>query len=204
MWGTSESCCDSKPLSSRVGSPTKVRAYGSWRDLLFRRSPRGRPSCWTSSTRLCVNLRWKSFQRDPVISFIDDAFRWNKVRFPRSTAKVFDKTREVIKLLETQTRRRLKGIHSDNGKEFVNKILDRYLKNKGIQRPSTIPHNPEQSRVAERKNRESARDFWEFPYPVRFPVVLEGGSKQGELFAQNISVFGHLRTSWSSIHVMSK
>lgn len=57
------------------------------------------------------------------IVLVVDASRWCEVRFPRFKAEIFDKTREVIKLMESQTGRS-QCMQFDNGNEFVNKMFD--------------------------------------------------------------------------------
>ncbi|XP_072758710.1 uncharacterized protein [Anoplolepis gracilipes] len=60
--------------------------------------------------------------------------------------------------VEKQYNAKIKAIQSDNGREYVNKEFDEYLK--GIQRRFTTAYTPEQNGIAERKNRtlvDSAR-----------------------------------------------
>jgi len=58
-----------------------------------------------------------------------------------------------IEWLETQTNRKVKSILTDNGSEYVNKELETYLSNKGIQHGTTIPYSPQMNGKAERLNR---------------------------------------------------
>lgn len=62
-------------------------------------------------------------------------------------------TKEFIALAENQTGRKIKCFQSDNSLEFVGKDFNNFLRNKGITRRLTIPYNPEQNGVAERRNR---------------------------------------------------
>ena len=45
-------------------------------------------------------------------------------------------------------------MQSDNGKEYRNNVLDKFLKDSGIRRRLTVTHTPEQNGVAERKNQK--------------------------------------------------
>ena len=56
-------------------------------------------------------------------------------------------------LVERQSGRSLKVLRSDNGGEYVGRNFRDYLGKEGIQHQFTVPHNPEQNRVAERYNR---------------------------------------------------
>lgn len=61
--------------------------------------------------------------------------------------------KEYKALVENQTGKRIKFLQSDNGKEYVNKDFDTFLKENGIGRRLTVSHTPEQNGIAERKNR---------------------------------------------------
>lgn len=55
---------------------------------------------------------------------------------------------------------RIGSLQLDNGTEYLNKPFNEYLDGHGIQRRLTVPNNPEQNGVAERRNRtlvETAR-----------------------------------------------
>ncbi|CAL1672144.1 unnamed protein product [Lasius platythorax] len=94
------------------------------------------------------------------ITFIDDYTRWCKVYFMRSKSEVTQKFTEFMNFAEKQTGRKIKAIHSDNGKEYCNSALDALFKEREIRRRLTVPHTPEQNGIAECKNRtlvEAAR-----------------------------------------------
>ncbi|CAK9829622.1 Retrovirus-related Pol polyprotein from transposon TNT 1-94 [Anthophora retusa] len=87
------------------------------------------------------------------VTFIDDASRWCEVRFLRRKSEAFAAFREVKKMLENFSGRKIKYLQSDNGREYVNEQFDDFLKENGIQPRLTVPRNPEQNGLAERKNR---------------------------------------------------
>ena len=94
------------------------------------------------------------------IEFIDDHSKWCEVRFLKSKAEALNATKEYVALVERQKGKEVQSIQSDNGREYVNREFDSYLKNRGIVRRLMVPHNPEQNGTAERKNRtllETAR-----------------------------------------------
>jgi transposase InsO family protein len=57
------------------------------------------------------------------------------------------------KMVETQTRRRVKTIRSDNGGEYTSDPFFEVCQDKGIKRHFTIRKTPQQNGVAERMNR---------------------------------------------------
>jgi hypothetical protein len=56
---------------------------------------------------------------------------------------------EVITELETQTKRRMKVLHSDNGGKFANKILNNFLTGKGITAKRLLPYHHYQNGLIE-------------------------------------------------------
>ncbi|PLW49318.1 hypothetical protein PCASD_02641 [Puccinia coronata f. sp. avenae] len=63
---------------------------------------------------------------------------------------------EVITELETQTKKTVKVLRSDNGGEFANKILTNFLSGKGIIAERSLPYHHYQNGVIERFNRTIA------------------------------------------------
>ena len=57
------------------------------------------------------------------------------------------------KMVETQTRRRVKTIRSDNGGEYTSDPFFEVCQDEGIKRHFTIRKTPQQNGVAERMNR---------------------------------------------------
>ena len=51
------------------------------------------------------------------------------------------------------TSKKIKTLRTDNGGEYTSKEFVAFCKSTGIRRELTIPHNPQQSGVAKRKNR---------------------------------------------------
>lgn len=88
-----------------------------------------------------------------IITFIDDKSRWCEVRFLKQKSEASNAFRDFKAMVENQKERKIKCLQSDNGTEYLNKESEEYLKRHGILRRLTIPYNPEQNGVAERKNR---------------------------------------------------
>lgn len=87
------------------------------------------------------------------VTFIDDFSRKVYVFTMKSKAEVFDKFVEYKARVENEHNRKIKTLRTDNGKEYVNKIFDNYLKKFGILHQTTNPYTPEQNGLCERMNR---------------------------------------------------
>lgn len=94
------------------------------------------------------------------VSFKDDCSAFRIVYFIRHKYDVIEKFKEFVNLLENKFQRRIKTLRVDNGREYCNEQMSRYLRIKGINLETTAPFTPEQNGRAERDNRsliESAR-----------------------------------------------
>lgn len=134
--------CDvcSKAKMTRTPFPKRSQRQSNLLDLIH--------------TDICGPMRIESLARSRYfIEFIDDKSRWCEVRFLRSKAEALKATIDYITLVENQKDTTVKCLQSDNGKEYVARDFTNYLKSRGIARRLTIPYNPEQNGVAERKNR---------------------------------------------------
>lgn len=87
------------------------------------------------------------------ISFIDDLSRMTFVYFLKHKSEVFEKFKIFQIYVEKQTGKPIKVLRSDNGTEYINSAMDKYLESKGIQHQKSIPYTPEQMGIAERNNR---------------------------------------------------
>nr|ABA93547.1 retrotransposon protein, putative, Ty1-copia subclass [Oryza sativa Japonica Group] len=67
--------------------------------------------------------------------------------------QAFDVFKEWKTMVERQTERKVKILHTDNGMEFCSNIFKSYCKSEGIVRHYTVPHTRQQNGVAERMNR---------------------------------------------------
>jgi hypothetical protein len=86
------------------------------------------------------------------IIFIDDFFRKTWIYFLKTKDESFSKFQDFKNLVENQTCRPICVFITDNGKEFDSHTYDYLCRASGIKRELTVPYNPQQNGVAERKN----------------------------------------------------
>ena len=86
-------------------------------------------------------------------TFIDEFSRYCWVYFLKHKSEIFGLFKVFKALVENQSGRKLKILIFDNGGEYVNSKFNQYCKDAGIHMQHSIPYPPQQSGVAERKNR---------------------------------------------------
>jgi len=64
---------------------------------------------------------------------------------------------ELRALVENQTGRKIQVLRSDNGGMYTSKEFMDYCTATGIKKELTVPYNPQQNGVVERKNRTIVR-----------------------------------------------
>ena len=87
------------------------------------------------------------------ITFIDDYSRKRCIYFLKANNEVFEKFKEFKALIENLSEKRIKTLRSNNGREYNSKEFEAFCKDAKIKRELTIPYNPQQNGVVERKNR---------------------------------------------------
>lgn len=95
-----------------------------------------------------------------LLTFKDDATSFRVIYFLKHKSDVFEQFKVSDKLVENKFGKPMRILRSDNGTEFCNANMNKYLESRGIQRETTAPYTPEQNGKSERDNRtiiESAR-----------------------------------------------
>ena len=87
------------------------------------------------------------------VLFIDDFSRKAWIYFMKAKSETFYKFQEFKALVEDQTSRHIRALRSDNGGYFESNAFNEFCSDVGICRQLTVPYNPQQNGVAERKNR---------------------------------------------------
>ena len=93
------------------------------------------------------------------ILFVDDSGRYVTTEFLKEKGEAAQKVKEYLAQLLSHDRKP-KAIHIDQGKEFVNKGLIAWCREKGIDIQMTAPYSPSQNGVAERMNRTLVELAW--------------------------------------------
>ena len=89
------------------------------------------------------------FNERYAILFIDDYSHEMRVYTMKHKSEALDK----FKLYRADVRnmnKEIKCLRSDNGGEYIKNRFNKFCKNNGIRREWTIPHTPQQNRIAER------------------------------------------------------
>jgi len=87
------------------------------------------------------------------VIFIDDYSRKTWLYLLKTKDEVFNKFQEFKAEIENLTCKKIKTLRTNNGEEYTSKEFVAFCKSTGIRRKLTIPRNPQQNGVVERKNR---------------------------------------------------
>jgi transposase InsO family protein len=85
--------------------------------------------------------------------FIDDFSRRTSIFFMRTKSEIFSQFQEFKALMENQIGKKIRVLRSYNGGEYTSNNFNDFCREAGIKRELTVPYNPHQNEVAERKNR---------------------------------------------------
>ena len=94
------------------------------------------------------------------IAFKDDFSGYRYVYFLKHKSDVYDVFKKFERLIYNKFNRSMKVLHTDNGREYCNRLMSKYLSERGIKLETTAPYTPQQNGRSERDNRtivESAR-----------------------------------------------
>jgi len=87
------------------------------------------------------------------VTFIDDSSKYTEVAMLRNKSDVTQAFKNYKQRVENQTGLRIKRLRTDNGREYLSKDFNDFLKEEGIQRQLSVEYTPQQNGVAERANR---------------------------------------------------
>jgi hypothetical protein len=121
------------------------------------------------------------------LTFIDDHSRKTWIYFLKAKSDVFARFQEFRALVENQTGKKIKVLRSDNGGEYSSRqFVDFYAQN-GIRREMTVPYNPQQNGVAERKNRAITGAARSMLHDQSLPLYLWAEACATAVYLQNRS-----------------
>ena len=87
------------------------------------------------------------------VTFIDHATRYCWINIIKTKDQVFESFKKWKVSVEKQYNAKVKILRSDNGGEYTSNEFEKYLESEGIIHQKSVPKNPEQNGLAERKNR---------------------------------------------------
>ena len=87
------------------------------------------------------------------VIFIDYYSRKCWIYFRKAKSDTFDKFKEYKAFIEKQTGKHIRILRTYNGGDFESLQFEDFCKSTRIKRQLTIPYNPQQNGVVERKNR---------------------------------------------------
>ncbi|GJT50955.1 retrovirus-related pol polyprotein from transposon TNT 1-94 [Tanacetum coccineum] len=145
---------------------------------------------------LCGPMRVASINgKKYILVIIDDYSRYTWTLFLRSK----DETPEVLKDFLTMIQRNLQAlvisVRTDRGTEFLNKTLNAFFKEEGIEHQTSTPRTPKQNGIVERRNRtlvEAAR------------MMLSASKLPLFFWARHLQPHVILKTDQSSSQLMRK
>ncbi|GJW80969.1 retrovirus-related pol polyprotein from transposon TNT 1-94 [Tanacetum coccineum] len=152
---------------------------------------------------LCGPMRVASINgKKYILVIVDDYSRYTWTLFLRSK----DETPEVLKDFLTMIQRNLQAlvisVRTDRGTEFLNKTLNAFFKEEGIEHQTSTPRTPEQNGVVERQNRtlvEAARTMLS---ASKLPLFFWAEAIATACYTQNRSIIipTHEKTAYHIIN----
>jgi hypothetical protein len=121
------------------------------------------------------------------VIFIDDYSRKTWLYLLKTKDEVFNKFQEFKAEIENLTNKKIKTLRTDNGGEYTSKEFIAFCKSAGIRRELTVPHNPQQNGVAERKNRSIEETVKSLLNDQGLSMFLWGEAAMTTIYVQNRS-----------------
>ena len=119
-----------------------------------------------------------------IATFLDDFTKLSIVRLLANKHAVADAVKEVVEMLEKQSGHQLLVVRTDNGTEYVNKVLSDYFTSKGVLHQKTVRYTPEQNGAAERLNRTLME---------KVRAMLEDSGLPKSLWAEAVNTANYIR-----------
>lgn len=104
--------------------------------------------------------------------FKDAASNYRHVYFMKHKSDVFEYFKNYNAIIYNKYMRNINVLHTDNGREYVNKTFKDFLDEKGIQHECTAPYTPEQNGRAERELRTIVECARSMLYARDVPLYL--------------------------------
>ena len=127
--------------------------------------------------------------------FIDDFSRKTWIYFLKckESKEILKRFKEFKTLIENLSGHKIKTLRTDNGGEYTSDLFKRFCKEIGIKREYTVPYNPEQNGVAERKNRTVIEATRAMIFDQNLEYYLWAEASCTAVYIQNRSPHSYLR-----------
>ncbi|GJQ89340.1 retrovirus-related pol polyprotein from transposon TNT 1-94 [Tanacetum coccineum] len=152
---------------------------------------------------LCGPIRVQSINgKKYILVIVDDYSRFTWVKFLRSKDETPEFVINFLKQIQVGLNKIVRYIRTDNGMEFFNQVMSKYYEGVGIFHQNSIPRNPQQNGVVERKNRtlmEAVRIMLIFS---KAPMFLWAEAVATACYTQNRSLIHtrHNKTPYELVH----
>ena len=120
-----------------------------------------------------------------ILTITDDFSRYCHVMLLKQKSDVAQQIKDFVARMETSLERLPKIIRMYNGGEFVNREVKMFCRSKGITSQFTVPHNPEQNGVSERRNRYMMDMTRCLLFDANLPTKYWGEAVTTAIFIQN-------------------
>ena len=104
------------------------------------------------------------------ITFIDDYTQYLVTYMMKNKDEALPKFKEYVAMAETLFGYKVIKVRTDNGGEYVSKVFDDFLKERGTQDEHTVPYSPQQNGTAERSNRTLMEKVRSMLYHSNLPL----------------------------------
>jgi hypothetical protein len=84
-----------------------------------------------------------------VLIFVDDFSRFTWIYVLKKKSEVFQHLKDFRASVETQSRKKIKVLQTNNGGDYVNHDIHNLFHEAGIQLQHTVPYTPQKNRVVE-------------------------------------------------------
>nr|GFA13588.1 retrovirus-related Pol polyprotein from transposon TNT 1-94 [Tanacetum cinerariifolium] len=184
--------------------------FGTINDLARKDLVRGLPRFKFEKDHICSTCQLgKSKKSIPTINgkkyilvIVDDYSRFTWVKFLRSKDETSDVVIKFITQIQVGLNKTVRYVRTDNRTEFVNQTMTAFYDRIGVFHQKTVPRNPQQNGVVERRNRtliEAAQTMLIF---FEAPMFLWAEAVATACYTKNRSLINtrHHKTPYELVH----